>query len=175
MPHQMKFFLDPLEIIREYRGCMYHKSKSKLESLELGCVWKFMTGNNLNGAHDSLVDVKAQTDIVISKHFVNYLDKSKSVRLIENIFSKSVQSAMAKKLEPTRPVHEPWFELDKDSDFTCHLSGLRKALVAGERITLKYYLFKRGPYYIILFFFSHNINTTKSTLTIKENCAANRK
>ena len=84
MPCQMQFFLDPLEIIREYQGCMlYHQSKSNtLESLELGCVsgtgstWH-MTGNNLNGAHGSLVvDVKDQTNIVILKHCVNCLDKS---------------------------------------------------------------------------------------------------
>jgi len=37
--------------------------------LELGAVWKFITGQNLNGAHDSLIDAKAKTDIVIHNFF----------------------------------------------------------------------------------------------------------
>jgi hypothetical protein len=65
-PSCIKFFLDPLKTINHYKSCALHPSRSKLESLELGCVWKFITGQNLNGAHDSLIDAKAQTDITIS-------------------------------------------------------------------------------------------------------------
>ena len=32
-------------------------------------MWKFITGQNLNGAHDSLIDAKAKTDIVIHNFF----------------------------------------------------------------------------------------------------------
>jgi hypothetical protein len=54
MPSQFYYFMDPLEVIQHYKGCKFHPTKSKLESLELGCVWKFITNRNLNGAHDSL-------------------------------------------------------------------------------------------------------------------------
>ena len=69
MPLQMKFFMDPKAIIGHYTGCRLDPSKSGLESLELGYVWKqHITGNNLNGAHDSMVDVCAQMDIVCNQH-----------------------------------------------------------------------------------------------------------
>ena len=42
---------------------------------------------NLNGAHNSLVDAKAQTDIVVSSQFMPYLDKNRSYRSISNIWS----------------------------------------------------------------------------------------
>jgi hypothetical protein len=58
----------------------------------------------------SMVDVFAQTDIVTHQHFIPYLDVSKSVRLIENIFTKTERAELLKKLEPSRPVHVPWFE-----------------------------------------------------------------
>jgi hypothetical protein len=68
---QLKFFLDPKKVIEEYKRCPLHKSRSKLESYELWCVWKYIYGQNLNGAHDALEDTKAQTDIVLSKYFVD--------------------------------------------------------------------------------------------------------
>jgi hypothetical protein len=43
IPEQIKYFMDPLEVINTYKSCPYHPTKSKLESLELGCVWKFNT------------------------------------------------------------------------------------------------------------------------------------
>jgi hypothetical protein len=43
MPPQFYYFMDPLEVIQNYKGCKFHPTKSKLESLELGCVWKFIT------------------------------------------------------------------------------------------------------------------------------------
>jgi hypothetical protein len=110
MPPQMKFFMDSKAVIGNYTGCRLNPCNSGLESLELGYVWKYITGNNLNGAHDSMVDVVAQTDIVTHQHFISYLDVSKSVRLIENIFTKTERAEMLKKLEPSRPVHAPWFE-----------------------------------------------------------------
>ena len=86
--------------------------------MELGCVWKYITGNNLNGAHDSLMDVKAQTDVITHEFFIGYFDKAKFNHLIEDILSKSVKSSTAKQLEPTHAVHTSWVELDHDSDFS---------------------------------------------------------
>jgi hypothetical protein len=88
---QVKYFLDPLKVIGEYSRCPLHKSRSKLEPLEVGCVWKCISGNNLNGGHDSLVDVPAQTDIVTSKYFIDFIDLTKSIHLINEIFTKTEQ------------------------------------------------------------------------------------
>ena len=110
---QLKFFLDPYKVVSEYKTCPFHPSKSKLEKLELGAVWKHLMGQNLNGAHNSLVDVKAQTDIVTSQQFLPFIDRCKSIRPMDELFSRATQRQMAKELEPSRPVHEPWVEFDE--------------------------------------------------------------
>jgi hypothetical protein len=61
--------------------------------------------------------VQAQTTIVISPHFQAYINKTKSIRRIEDIFSRAEQREMLKKQEPLRPVHAPWFELVEGDDF----------------------------------------------------------
>lgn len=111
IPDSIKYFMDPLEVIKNYRGCSLHPSKSKLDSLELGVVYQHLTGSNLNGAHDALVDVKAQSEIITSTRFIPYIDKTKSIRLVEEIFSQAETRDMLKSMESLRPVHEPWFEL----------------------------------------------------------------
>ena len=111
IPKQIVYFMDPLEVIKAYK-CPLHPVKSKLDSLELGVVYQYITGHNLNSAHDALlVDVKAQTTVITSKHYREYIDKSKSIRLVEDIFTAAEQRDMLKKMESLRPVHEPWFEL----------------------------------------------------------------
>ena len=122
MPDQVSYFMDPLEVIKTYSGCKLHPSKSKLESLELGCVYKHITGSNLNGAHDSLVDVRAQTAVITSKDFVPYINKTKSIRLIQDIFSRAEQREMLKRLEPLRPVHSPWVELVEGEPYHATIS-----------------------------------------------------
>ena len=89
MPSKIKFFMDPLTILNRkngYSSCKLHQTKSKIDSLELGVVWKYIKNENLNGAHDSLVDTKAQTDIIIHEYFVPFVDRTKSMQLITEIF-----------------------------------------------------------------------------------------
>ena len=88
----------PLKIINKYKGCKLPRSKSKLESLELGSVWKYIFGMNLNRAHDALIDAIAQMGIVTSDYFFDYIIVTKSLQLIEEIFSKTEQHEMAKGL-----------------------------------------------------------------------------
>jgi hypothetical protein len=117
IPHQIVYFMDPLEEIKGYK-CPLHPDKSKLDSLELGVVYHFVTGVNLNGAHDSLVDVKAQTIVITSAQFCEYIDKPKSIRLVEDIFTGAEKWDMLKKMESLRPVHEPWLELVEGDGFS---------------------------------------------------------
>ena len=114
-PDKLLFFLDPLKIIREYKGCKLHPSKSKLPNLCLGTVWKYIHNQNLDGAHCALVDCIAQTNIIKDKRFLDYIDKSKSVRTIESIFNRRQQLEIKKQLEPVLPVHFPWKELNAHS------------------------------------------------------------
>ena len=44
VPDVMKFFLDPLRVIKRYKGCKLNPTKSRLDILELGAVWKYIKG-----------------------------------------------------------------------------------------------------------------------------------
>ena len=100
--------MDPLEVIKGYK-CPLHPDKNKLDGLELSVVYHFITGVNLNGAHDSLVDAKAQTTVITSAQFREYIDKAKSItiRLAEDIFTGAEKRDTLKKMESLRLVHEP--------------------------------------------------------------------
>ena len=77
LPSKLKYFMDPLKVIGHYSGCKLNPKHSKLDSLELGVVWKHINeGANLNGAHCSLVEAKAQADIFLHPAYVPYLTKT---------------------------------------------------------------------------------------------------
>ena len=89
IPDVMKLFLDPLWAINKYEGCKINPTKSKLDSPEIGAVWKYIKGGeNLNRSHYSLVDVMSQTDVLIQESFTPYIDRGFSIQLIHDIFSK---------------------------------------------------------------------------------------
>jgi inhibitor of KinA sporulation pathway (predicted exonuclease) len=120
--HSITYFTDPMSTIKHYKSCQLNREKTnpRIESYELGCVWSYLTKKNLNGAHNSLVDVKAQTDIVVSDEFMPFLDRKHTYRPITNIWSATEQSEMKKKLESVREVHEPWKELDPEYNSRQH-------------------------------------------------------
>jgi hypothetical protein len=66
----------------------------------------------------TLSDAEAQRVIVMSPAFLPYIDKTKPIRCIEDIFSRAKQREMLKKEEPLRPVHALWFELVKGDRYT---------------------------------------------------------
>ena len=90
--------MDPLKVIGHFTG-----SKSKLDSLELGVVWKYITKKNLNGTHDSLVGAKAQSDITLHPSFLSYLNNGFSTQLITDIFTKTETREWKKEMELIRP------------------------------------------------------------------------
>jgi hypothetical protein len=110
MPPQLRFFMDPKFIISNYTGCKLNPKHSKIESLELGVVWKYITKRNLNRAHNSLVDAAAQLDVISHQHFLPYLNKKNSLPPINDIVTKTEKWEMLKKMEPDHPVQEPWKE-----------------------------------------------------------------
>ena len=56
-PERIQYFIDPYRVIKKYEKGGLHPLVSKIDSLELGVVWKFITDKNFNGKHDSLEDV----------------------------------------------------------------------------------------------------------------------
>ena len=113
MPDKIAYFLDPEIVIRSRASCKLHKSKSKMEGTQLSTVWKFATGRSLppgQAWHNSIVDVKGQTDIVIDPRFVSWIDRDISVRSVEKIFANALTREWRKKLEPLKTVHSPWTE-----------------------------------------------------------------
>ena len=81
-------------------------------------MWQFIKNKNFNGKHDSLEDVKAQSDIFVHDQFVRYIDTAFSVQKIEDIFSSTQQTAWKKDMESVQPVHEPWTEVTPEDDIT---------------------------------------------------------
>lgn len=43
-PMLILYFMDPRRVIKKFTGCKIHPSKSKIENLELGVVWKHLNG-----------------------------------------------------------------------------------------------------------------------------------
>ena len=73
-------------MIRSKLSCGLHKLKNKIDGTQLSTVWKFVSGTDLplgQEWHNSLVDVKAQTDIVIDPRFVSWIDRNISVCSVE--------------------------------------------------------------------------------------------
>ena len=115
IPDKLWYFLDPLRIINYYKSCKLNRKHSKLDSYSLESVWQFISNKPLDGAHDSLVDVKAQTDVLTHESFLPFIDRAYSIRPIELLLSYREASEVRKGLETNRPVHGPWIELDQSS------------------------------------------------------------
>ena len=90
-PCKVEYFLEPLAVLRAYLRCKLHNKHNKLESYSLGSVYEYITGNVLDGAHDSLVDVKAQTRIVKDSRFVPFINFTQSIRTIDEMFQRREQ------------------------------------------------------------------------------------
>jgi len=116
MPNRLDYYMDPFRMLKKWKSCPLHQSKSKMPSLALSAVWSYINGGAvLQGAHDSLVDAKAQSDLLVNEAFVPFIDRTDSFSPIEKIFGANELSAMKRVLEPIRPVHKPWEELTAES------------------------------------------------------------
>ena len=115
MPDKIEFFSDiPEIVIRKRASCKLHKSQSKIIGKQLATVWTFV--NNLSmipedkAFHVSVVDVQAQTDIVVDLPFVPWMDCEVSICPIHKIFRGALTREWEKKMEPLHAEHEPWSE-----------------------------------------------------------------
>jgi hypothetical protein len=64
LPEKLQYFIDPYGVIDKYTSCRINRTKSHLEPLSLSSVYLFLFEEPLEGGHDVLVDVKAQTSII---------------------------------------------------------------------------------------------------------------
>jgi hypothetical protein len=74
-----------------------------------------LVGHCLENAHDSMVDAKAQSDVLTDARFVPFINHSNSIKLITEMFLKTQQNEWRKEIEPSHPVHAPWVEFMHDS------------------------------------------------------------
>ena len=116
---KLSFFMDPMKVINNYKTCRLNPSKSKVDNMSLGTIYKYVTENELQNAHFSLVDAKAQTAVVCFKYFIQFINKTISIKTIDGILQRKEQLEIQKSIESTRPVHHPWIELTSisNSDF----------------------------------------------------------
>ena len=114
-PARVNFAMDPYQIIKKRESCKMNKKHSKLSSYQLSSVYKHVTGEDLEGAHSSIVDVRAQTKIVCHEDFRKMFALKDSVKFISNIFSCKLKLSAEKSMEATRPVHGNW-KADNDAE-----------------------------------------------------------
>ena len=115
---KIKYFIEPYRVIKKYKEGGLHPSNSKIESLELGVVWTFISKRNFNKKHNSLEDVRAQTDVITHDQFVRYIDTGFAVQDVLDIFTATQRRSFLKGMESIRPVHEPWIEVTPEHDVT---------------------------------------------------------
>jgi hypothetical protein len=115
-PANVRYVIDPCHVISKYKSCGLNETKTKMQGHSLGVVWSYFHGRQcLENAHDSIVDAKAQTDVLIAARFVPFINHSNSIQLISEMFSKTQQNEWRKEMEPCRPVHAPWVDLTHDN------------------------------------------------------------
>lgn len=65
-----------------------------------------------------MVNARTQPDIIGHPFFAPFIDSTKSFASIEEVFTKKQLRELAKELESSQPVHEPWTELIGDDNFS---------------------------------------------------------
>jgi hypothetical protein len=69
-----------------------------------------MGKSKLPSAHSSLIDARAQADIVADKRFIMYMDKPESITAIDDVWTKKRKMRDSIDAELTRPVPKGWEE-----------------------------------------------------------------
>jgi hypothetical protein len=115
LPSKLQYFMDPYKVIKHYTSCRINPTKSKIDSLSLGSIYKYLfDGEDIEGAHNSLNDCNAQTSIMFHEYFVPFVNRTQSIDHIDKIFKLKDIAEWKRNMEPIRPVHDPWKELIGD-------------------------------------------------------------
>ncbi len=80
-PSNVRYVVDPWCVITKYKSCQLNESKSKTHGHALGIVWSFINnGRSLEDAHNSIIDSKAQTNVLTDHRFISFINQSNSVQ-----------------------------------------------------------------------------------------------
>ena len=85
-PTQIRYFVDPIQIIIQHIGYLINPKMSRLLSLSLSSVYKFIINKDLANAHDSIADAKAQTEVVLHSYFKSYRNKKCYIYTVSDIW-----------------------------------------------------------------------------------------
>jgi hypothetical protein len=59
----------------------------KIGSTAMGNRYKYLFGQELANAHNSLVDAKAQTKIILHKTFLPFMNEQYSIKLLDDVWN----------------------------------------------------------------------------------------
>lgn len=107
MPKGYDYFIDPMAIIKGYTGCKLndkHRRDDQNKGYALDATYQAAFGTEMDGAHSSIVDARAQHKIVSDSRVHPYLDRNKSVEKVTEIWSAKFKRMNAARAEITRPV-----------------------------------------------------------------------
>jgi hypothetical protein len=111
MPTGIKNFMDPMMVIRHYKSCKLNMKHATINSYALASVWMFVKEkDDLPNAHDSLVDAKAQMDVVVDSRFTPFINKSQSIVLWDDVWMAKKKTAAASRDELTRATPDGWHD-----------------------------------------------------------------
>ena len=66
-----------------------------MDCLLIGTVYEYTTGLALSNAHSSLVDVKAQTEVVLHEYYRNVFQRKACVKYFSEIFDNKTKNRIA--------------------------------------------------------------------------------
>jgi hypothetical protein len=126
-PENVRYFIDTGHVITKYKSCTLNETKSKTQGHTLGVIWSYIHGGQcLENTHNSMVDAKAQTNVLTDARFVPLNNHSNSIQLISEMISKTQQNKWRKEIELCHPVHAPWVELTRNNTLQWEPPGLHK-------------------------------------------------
>jgi len=111
MPEGCIYFMDPMGVIKHYKGCKLNVKNSGVIGMGLANIYCYVSDKiRLEGEHNALNDVIAQSVIVKDERFRKYVDKPQSIQLLDSIWADKRKKREARQEELTRPVPIGWSE-----------------------------------------------------------------
>jgi hypothetical protein len=122
LPKWCPYFMDPCYVIKHYERCRLNDKHRPPSQQGNACdvVWCFLNNKmELEGVHSSLVDARAQAEIVADKRFLAYIDRPESMKGMEDVWARKRKNCDNRAAELHRPVPEGWIESENESWEIC--------------------------------------------------------
>ena len=116
MPKGLDYFIDPWYVIGQYKTCPLNEQRRGQPGHGLETVWCHIKNKPcMEGAHNSLVDAKAQMDVFLRKDFAPYGDENASVVPMGEVFGSKRRKQQEQMNEPKTNVPNGWKEATHDN------------------------------------------------------------